>query len=572
MLVPRAAPVCAMPAASPSRPGPPGPRPFTPSPGYAHYQMAAIHPSQMSIGYSSRPSVPTPRYPGVAPRNHLATALTQPSPPRLARSRSPHPSLMHYDESGPPQRSFPPAFRPMGVHGSLSSPKQAAVCPEARTSYPVPDLPDTHQMPWPSDAPMPASDMPFDLSTHNREPRMSPASRPLDLSECDEPLDLRIKKRQPVEDENMNIVERRTPPSVPRRIPSPKYVSPMHEFRSQHTHDLPSSSVESDHPVKTGTIQLVPVTSPVTSRNPPTIVYPQPLHQRVHQPVPVYSSECRPLPPASTVRAPYPVIGIPHNAYHLGPSAGSPQLVPGYRGPPPGPQGHPALYQVINDRMPKGVSSHSEVHGVSSVLPGMTVKPRERYSCKFCGKVFPRSANLTRHLRTHTGEQPYKCKFCERSFSISSNLQRHVRNIHNKEKPYKCRLCERAFGQQTNLDRHMKKHESDGPTILDGSPKRYTSRPRDEDAPPPPAGKDPVDLSEPMENRGGDLQVADDDDDEDEYIDVEEDDDDEEEEELGEKEREKISCEVTIKSSSSISPMEVDAAEKMSQPMAVISA
>uniref|UniRef100_A0A914DNC6 C2H2-type domain-containing protein n=1 Tax=Acrobeloides nanus TaxID=290746 RepID=A0A914DNC6_9BILA len=84
---------------------------------------------------------------------------------------------------------------------------------------------------------------------------------------------------------------------------------------------------------------------------------------------------------------------------------------------------------------------------------------KERYTCKFCHKVFPRSANLTRHLRTHTGEQPYKCQYCERSFSISSNLQRHVRNIHNKEKPFKCEMCDRCFGQQTNLDRHIKKHE-----------------------------------------------------------------------------------------------------------------
>ena len=94
-------------------------------------------------------------------------------------------------------------------------------------------------------------------------------------------------------------------------------------------------------------------------------------------------------------------------------------------------------------------------------------KLKDRYSCKFCGKIFPRSANLTRHLRTHTGEQPYKCKYCERSFSISSNLQRHVRNIHNKEKPFRCPLCDRCFGQQTNLDRHLKKHETDGINVVD---------------------------------------------------------------------------------------------------------
>uniref|UniRef100_A0A914WYX0 C2H2-type domain-containing protein n=1 Tax=Plectus sambesii TaxID=2011161 RepID=A0A914WYX0_9BILA len=91
---------------------------------------------------------------------------------------------------------------------------------------------------------------------------------------------------------------------------------------------------------------------------------------------------------------------------------------------------------------------------------GGATKGKDRYTCKYCGKVFPRSANLTRHLRTHTGEQPYKCQYCERSFSISSNLQRHVRNIHNKEKPFRCHLCDRCFGQQTNLDRHLKKHDA----------------------------------------------------------------------------------------------------------------
>ncbi|XP_074598793.1 uncharacterized protein LOC141853373 isoform X2 [Brevipalpus obovatus] len=115
---------------------------------------------------------------------------------------------------------------------------------------------------------------------------------------------------------------------------------------------------------------------------------------------------------------------------------------------------------------------HHHVGLTGDMMGSPTIKSKERYACRYCSKVFPRSANLTRHLRTHTGEQPYTCKYCNRSFSISSNLQRHVRNIHNKEKPFKCPLCERCFGQQTNLDRHLKKHESDGPTILDG-PKNH---------------------------------------------------------------------------------------------------
>lgn len=123
-----------------------------------------------------------------------------------------------------------------------------------------------------------------------------------------------------------------------------------------------------------------------------------------------------------------------------------------------------AVTQLITGGAGGQTTNNNNINSVNHNLPG--TKNKDRYACKFCGKVFPRSANLTRHLRTHTGEQPYKCKYCERSFSISSNLQRHVRNIHNKERPFKCVHCDRCFGQQTNLDRHLKKHDADAVSLV----------------------------------------------------------------------------------------------------------
>ncbi|XKL60125.1 hypothetical protein PGB90_001141 [Kerria lacca] len=317
--------------------------------------------------------------------------------------------------------------RKMVLSSGHNSPKQASVYPISSEQAQQHDGQD---------------DMPFDLSRNSRTtngPHMSPANKPSSqkLYEKDEnePLDLRLdyKKltlRRDLEDENQNLIYRSPSPET-RRAPSEK------------------SEPDKGRPLTPDVKPPPPITSPYR------ILFPhQPIHPFMIEAM--YSEEKLsrlPLHYPSVLNCPS---SYPHNSpYHFL----NTNLLNGQQISP-----SPPSFDI---RPPNTAGVPSSRTIAESISNNIGAKTKDRYACKFCGKVFPRSANLTRHLRTHTGEQPYKCKYCERSFSISSNLQRHVRNIHNKEKPFKCPLCNRCFGQQTNLDRHLKKHDADGPTILD---------------------------------------------------------------------------------------------------------
>ncbi|PSN58355.1 hypothetical protein C0J52_12993 [Blattella germanica] len=319
-------------------------------------------------------------------------------------------------------------------------------------------------------------------------------------SESEQPLDLRVNKRRKYEQTDCvkDHEEQRIFLSSSPSTPSPKHLrlqdaddcrsrdevsssekqsisSPMRQSPHQPPAPLPLPPTPPTPSQPTPPQQNQPSTTPLSEKVAsslsmttmnnisPTMAYPRPIHPMFME------TMYRPAFPAFP-----PPPGPVHHDRLLHPP------------PPPFGRGFPFLGQLVNglnnghmgNRPPldlfrgplSGFGSGKPYHDVLSPHAGNggggggggnSGKLKDRYSCKFCGKVFPRSANLTRHLRTHTGEQPYKCKYCERSFSISSNLQRHVRNIHNKEKPFKCPLCERCFGQQTNLDRHLKKHETD---------------------------------------------------------------------------------------------------------------
>ena len=56
-----------------------------------------------------------------------------------------------------------------------------------------------------------------------------------------------------------------------------------------------------------------------------------------------------------------------------------------------------------------------------------------KFNCSNCGKRFPSSRDLTRHLRTHTDEHPYEWSHCSDCFRI--RVEPQPLQTHPKEAP-----------------------------------------------------------------------------------------------------------------------------------------
>ncbi|XP_044043758.1 zinc finger protein 91-like isoform X1 [Siniperca chuatsi] len=132
--------------------------------------------------------------------------------------------------------------------------------------------------------------------------------------------------------------------------------------------------------------------------------------------------------------------------------------------------------------------------------PAAAVEPEEErrapktYFCSTCGKQFPTSASLKRHLIIHSGKKPYKCTSCGRGFTQIGNLKTHQKvhkgkftNITALEKRFSqpeeaqssveicfCHLCWIQFSEKQLLEEHLKQvHESKKPFSCTQCGKRF---------------------------------------------------------------------------------------------------
>ncbi|KXJ80578.1 hypothetical protein RP20_CCG024353 [Aedes albopictus] len=104
------------------------------------------------------------------------------------------------------------------------------------------------------------------------------------------------------------------------------------------------------------------------------------------------------------------------------------------------------------------------------------VQKPEEFECEVCGKKMKYKSNYTNHMKTHGPEHAkpikvdpdsppkkiYLCSICGRNCGSSSNLTVHMRR-HNGQAICACSVCGKGYPRKADLVMHMRRHTGEKP-------------------------------------------------------------------------------------------------------------
>ena len=83
-----------------------------------------------------------------------------------------------------------------------------------------------------------------------------------------------------------------------------------------------------------------------------------------------------------------------------------------------------------------------------------------RFQCSQCDKSYSRNADLKKHMKTHSCENPCKCSICDKAFLHSEDLKKHIaaHTGDTGEKLFQCETCDESFKCETIFKMHIISH------------------------------------------------------------------------------------------------------------------